>query len=215
LRSEVSSWSSRSRARRTPAGFILPAQPVRADKPPTGSGWLVALKHDGYRIHAVKREAKVRLWSRNGRDWSEEFAAITAALAEWDVGSVVLDGEACAHDRSGWPDFHALLSGGEACKRACLFAFDLIELDGEDLRRTPLAERYSRLCELLKGAPAALKLCEHIDDIEPAKIFDHACRLGLEGIVAKKAGSTYVSGRCPSWRKVLNPSYLRGPSRAF
>jgi ATP-dependent DNA ligase len=88
------------------------------------------------------------------------------------------------------------------------------ELDGEDFRRLPLVERYSRLSEVLKGAPAALKLCEHIDDIEPAKIFEHTCRLGLEGIVAKKAVSTYVSGRCPSWRKVLNPNYVRGPSRA-
>ena len=59
-------------------------------KPPSGSGWLVASKHDGYRIQAVKRGGKVRLWSRNGRDWSVEFAAITAALVEWDVGSVVL-----------------------------------------------------------------------------------------------------------------------------
>jgi len=102
------------------------------------------LKHDGYRIHAVKRGGKARLWSRNGRDWSVEFAAITAALAEWDVGSVVLDGEACAYDGGGWPDFNGLLGGGEPCARACLFAFNLFERDGADLRRLPLFERYSR-----------------------------------------------------------------------
>src|SRR4051812_7857376 len=118
-------------------------------------------------------------------------------------------GEACAHDETGWPDFNALLGGGEPCASACFFAFDLIQLDGEDLRRLPLIERYSRLCDLLNDAPAALKLCEHVGDLDPATVFQHACRLGLEGIVAKKTGSIYRSGRCSSWVKVKNPSYTR------
>jgi bifunctional non-homologous end joining protein LigD len=190
----MSSWSSRSRARLTPPGFIIPAQPVPATKPPTGPGWLVAIKHDGYRIRAVKRNGKVRLWSRNGRDWSVEFTAITTALAAWEVGSVVLDGEACAHDGDGWPDFNALLGGGEPCAAACLFAFDLIELDGDDLRRLPLIERYQRLCELLDAAPPALKLCEHLDDVDPAT-------------------TPAAWGLRASWRRRPGPHMSRGAAR--
>jgi ATP-dependent DNA ligase len=103
--------------RRTPPGFILPAQPVLAPKPPVGPDWLYAVKHDGFRIVARKEGDGVHLWSRNGRDWSVEFSGITASLKAWKLKSLVLDGEACACDESGWPDFNALLGGGQACAR--------------------------------------------------------------------------------------------------
>src|SRR5436190_23448007 len=104
--------------RRALPGFILPAQPVLALKPPIGPGWLFAVKRDGFRIVARKDIDSVHLWSRNGRDWSVEFSGITAALKPWKLKRFVLDGEACACDESGWPDFNALLGGGAACATA-------------------------------------------------------------------------------------------------
>src|SRR5829696_6638132 len=123
-----------ARDRRRPSGFIRPAQPILAEKPPVGPDWLYGVKHDGFRILARKTSENLRLWSRNGRDWSVEFAGIATALKAWKLQSFVIDGEACACDDKGWPDFNALLGGGEACANACYFAFDLLELDGVDLR---------------------------------------------------------------------------------
>src|SRR5215212_4985122 len=144
--------------RRAPPGFILPAQPVLALKPPIGPGWLFAVKHDGFRIVARKNGDSVHLWSRNGRDWSVEFSGITAALKAWKLKSFVLDGEACACDESGWPDFNALLGGGAACATACFHACDLLELDGVDLRHLPFSERYAKLARMLAGAPEAINV---------------------------------------------------------
>src|SRR5215217_8720712 len=103
MRSAVRAWR-----RRVPPGFIPPCQPVLADRVPSGDGWLHELKHDGFRIIARKERDHVRLWSRNGRDWSAEFVAITAALRELPA-DFVLDGEAVAHCSHGLPDFHGLL----------------------------------------------------------------------------------------------------------
>ena len=152
--------------RRAPPGFILPAQPVLVLKPPVGPGWLFAVKHDGFRIVARKDIDSVHLWSRNGRDWSVEFSGITAALKAWKLKSFVLDGEACACDESGWPDFNALLGGGAACATACFHAFDLLQLDGVDLRHLPFSERYAKLARMLAGAPEAINLCEHTADYD-------------------------------------------------
>ena len=173
-------------ARRAPPGFITPAQPILASKPPLGPDWLYAVKHDGFRIVARKEGDSAHLWSRNGRDWSVEFSGITAALKAWRLKSFVLDGEACACDESGWPDFNALLGGGKTCASACFFAFDLLELDGADLRSLPFSERYARLARMLASAPEAIHLSEHTADHDGNALFQHACRLGLEGIVAKK-----------------------------
>jgi bifunctional non-homologous end joining protein LigD len=111
-----------ARERRSPPGFIRPAQPVLADRPPAGPGW--SFKHDGFRIVSRKDGDGLRLWSRNGRDWSAEFRAIAEALRALPFSSVILDGEAVAHCAEGLPDFHRLLGDGAAS--ACLYAFDLI-----------------------------------------------------------------------------------------
>ena len=154
-----------------------------------------------------KEGDSAHLWSRNGRDWSVEFSGITAALKAWRLKSFVLDGEACACDESGWPDF--MLGGGKTCASACFFAFDLLELDGADLRSLPFSERYARLARMLASAPEAIHLSEHTADHDGNALFQHACRLGLEGIVAKKRAARYRSGRCASWVKVKNPDYAR------
>jgi bifunctional non-homologous end joining protein LigD len=120
--------------------------------------------------------------------------------------SVILDGEAVAHCAEGLPDFHGLLGDGAAS--ACFYAFDLLAVEGEDLRRLPLEARRERLADLLADAGPALRLSEHLDG-DGALIFAHACRLGLEALVAKRKGSAYRSGRCASWVKVRNPAYER------
>jgi bifunctional non-homologous end joining protein LigD len=195
-----------ARERRSPAGFIRPAQPVLADRPPIGPGWSFEIKHDGFRIVSRKDGERVRLWSRNARDWSVEFRAIAEAVRALPFSGVVLDGEAVAHCDEGLPDFHGLLGDGAAS--ACLYAFDLLAVEGEDLRRLPLEARRERLGAVLAEAGSALRLSEHLDG-DGALIFAHACRLGPEGLVAKRKGSAYRSGRCASWVKVKNPAYVR------
>jgi bifunctional non-homologous end joining protein LigD len=161
---------------------------VLADRPPIGPGWSFEIKHDGFRIVSRKDGERVRLWSRNARDWSVEFRAIAEALRALPFSSVILDGEAVAHSPEGLPDFHGLLGDGAAS--ACLYAFDLLAVEGEDLRRLPLEARRERLADLLADAGPALKLSEHLDG-DGALIFAHACRLGLEGLVVKRKGSAY------------------------
>ena len=129
MRSPVPAWR-----RRVPPGFIPPCQPVLADRVPSGDGWLHELKHDGFRIIARKEGDHVRLWSRNARDWSAEFVAITAALRELPA-DFVLDGEAVAHCSEGLPDFHGLL-GRDGQRTACLRAFDLLHLRASAARGT-------------------------------------------------------------------------------
>src|SRR5215204_541252 len=128
-----------ARERRRPAGFIKPCQPSLSDKAPSGPHWIHEIKHDGYRIIACKSGDTVRLWSRNGRDWSREFTAIVQSLMAIGADDLVIDGEACAHCPDGLPDFHGLRSAGGV--NACLYAFDLLRLDGLDLRPAPLEER--------------------------------------------------------------------------
>jgi bifunctional non-homologous end joining protein LigD len=197
-----------ARDRRRPPGFIRPARPVLATKVPTGDGWIHELKHDGFRIVALKDGDEVRLWSRNGRNWSGDFLAITAAVMALPVTRIVLDGEAVAHCPEGLPDFHALL-GREGFARACLYAFDLLHVGADDLRGLALVERRAVLREHLKGADVAIIFSDHLAGADGEAMFRHACRMGLEGIVSKRAASRYRSGRCASWVKVKNPAYER------
>src|SRR5215207_6989956 len=115
-----------------PPGFIVPCQPTLAHKVPVGDGWIHELKHDGFRILAFKDGDTVRLWSRNGRNWSAEFVAITEAMRGLPFKRIMLDGEAVAHCLEGMPHFHKLLGDGQAT--ACLYAFDLLWLEAQDVR---------------------------------------------------------------------------------
>src|SRR5688500_15131162 len=99
-----------ARERRLPAGFIKPCQPTLSEHAPTGPLWVHEIKHDDYHIIASKRGEQVRLWSRNGRDWSRHFSAIAEALQAVEADELVIDGEACAHCPDGLPDFHGLRS---------------------------------------------------------------------------------------------------------
>jgi bifunctional non-homologous end joining protein LigD len=119
----------------------------------------------------------------------------------------VLDGEAVAHCVDGLPDFNRLLGDGKAT--ACLYAFDLLFIDGEDLRPLPLVDRKERLASALQRAPEGVRYSEHMDAPDGPVMYAHACRLGLEGIVSKRRDRAYRGVRCPHWLKILNPSYER------
>jgi bifunctional non-homologous end joining protein LigD len=181
---------------------------VLAERVPVGEGWLHELKHDGFRIVALKDGDDIRLWSRNGRNWSADFVAITAAVMALPATRIVLDSEAVAHCPEGLPDFHALL-GRSGAATACLYAFDLLHVGRDDLRTYELVERRALLRKYLRGAEPALLYSEHMEGDEGEAMFRHACRLGLEGIVSKRATSRYKSGACIAWVKVKNPAYER------
>src|SRR4051794_6305601 len=159
----------------SPPGFIRPCQPTLWSKVPTGPEWVHEVKYDGYRLIARKDGSRVRLWSRNGRNWRNGFAAISAAVQALPV-DVVLDGEAVAPCPRGFPDFHALRAP-EKAKGACLLAFDLVFLDGADLRQRPLCERRSLLLEVLKDSAEGLRFSDHMEGPAGAVMFEHAARM--------------------------------------
>jgi ATP-dependent DNA ligase len=153
----------------------------------------------------VRRDpAGVRLLTRNGHDWSSRYPSIAAAVKELRCRSCLLDGEVVICGEDGIPVFNRLRYGRQVKGEALLYAFDLLELDGRDLRHEPIELRKAALAKLLRKAPVRLQLNEHIE--EPGDIvFRHACRLGHEGIVSKRLGSRYRSGRSPDWLKMKNP----------
>jgi bifunctional non-homologous end joining protein LigD len=175
-----------ARDRRSPAGFIRACQPVLAQKVPTGPEWIHELKWDGWRILARRESGRVCLWSRHGRNWTDAFPSIVAAVQRLEVDDVVIDGEAVCLLPDGRPDFHALQSK-RACQDARLIAFDLLALtSGEDLRRLPLQDRRRRLESLLAGRDDALWFSSHVKGADGEALFHHACAMNLEGIVSKR-----------------------------
>jgi bifunctional non-homologous end joining protein LigD len=189
-----------------PAGFVIPAQPVLASKPPSGPDWVHEIKHDGYRIIARRDGPTVRLYSRNAYDWTARLAAIAEAAERIKAKSFTIDGEAVVLGPDGLSRFEEL-SRREAARTAVLYAFDLIEHDGEDLRERSFLDRKVALRRLLSRAKAGVLLNEHIAEDGPT-VFAHACRLGAEGIVSKRVDGTYRSGPCRVWIKVRNPASI-------
>jgi bifunctional non-homologous end joining protein LigD len=144
----------------------------------------------------------VRLISRNGSDFTDRFPLIATALKSLPVRSCLIDGEAIVCDENGLADFE--LIRGHRTADAVHCAFDLLELDGRDLRRRPIEERKELLTQLLRGSNPSIVLNEHYEG-DGEIVFNLACKLGCEGIVSKKLGSIYRRGRSPLWLKVKNP----------
>jgi bifunctional non-homologous end joining protein LigD len=175
--------------------FIEPCDPTAVDNPPDGDGWIHEIKWDGYRAQVHIDGPRIVIYSRKGFDWTAEFAAIRDALAGMSVKSAIFDGEVVATGKGGKPDFQELRRGlGKKAAPFRYYAFDLLLLDGEDLRERPLLERKRRLPGLLQAAPERLVYVEHMQG-DSARIVRHACELGLEGIVSKDTRSPYRSGR--------------------
>ncbi|MEX0890663.1 MAG: DNA ligase D [Gemmatimonadota bacterium] len=174
-----------------------------AAEAPAGAGWLHEIKYDGYRILAVVRDGRVRLLSRNGKDWTARLGPIADAVAALELEEAVLDGEVAVQLPDGSTSFQAL-QNARAAAGADLryFLFDVLEADGRDLRARPLEERKAWLEALLKGRKAGVvAYSEHVVGNGPA-FFAQACRHGLEGIISKRSGSPYRAGRGGHWLKV-------------
>jgi bifunctional non-homologous end joining protein LigD len=181
---------------------LKPCLPTRAPSPPAGPDWLHEIKHDGFRMIA-HRNGRARLLSRHGRDWGDRFPAIVAAVEALAVTTCTIDGEVIACRNDGLADFE-LLRYSRRDADVTLVAFDLIELDGRDLRREPIETRKAELTRLLDGC--RLGLVPNAVFHEPGPIvFQYACALGCEGIVSKRRGSRYIAGRTHHWLKVKNP----------
>ena len=189
-------------------GIIEPCLPSTAKVPPSGPGWLHEIKHDGFRILARRDRAGVRLFTRNANDFTDRFPFIATAVAELPVKSCLIDGEAIVCDENGLAVFDLIRRQGTG-ESAVLSAFDLLELDGKDLRRRPIETRKALLAKLLNGSHSSIVLNEYYEE-DGAVVFQQACRLGCEGIVSKRLGSVYRRGRSPVWLKVkVHPHMLR------
>jgi ATP-dependent DNA ligase len=181
--------------------LIEPCLPSPAVKPPSGSGWLHEIKYDGYRLLARRDAAGVRLLTRNGHDWTQRFPLIRAAVEGLRVRCCLVDGEAIAFEADGLASFE-LLRGRRHDRQVTLCAFDLLELDGRDFRHEPL-ERRKDLRLVRQPLPDLVLNATFADPGDV--VFKHACALGCEGIVAKRVGSRYRSGRSRDWLKLKNP----------
>jgi len=190
--------------RALPTGFIPPCLPTKAPQPPSGSFWLHEIKHDGFRVVARKDGDRVRLYSRPGNSLTERFPLIVEALLGLHSRSCIIDGEAVCCDDNGVPSFDRLRYRRDDA-RVFLYAFDLIELDGDDLRRERLEVRKATLASVLRKAAPGVRLNEHVEADGPT-VFAHVCKMGLEGIVSKHKLSRYISGRSPDWLKSKNPA---------
>jgi bifunctional non-homologous end joining protein LigD len=202
---------SRTRAGGTAAAAPLPTtfEPQLATlvkEAPEGDAWVHELKYDGYRIGCRVEGDRALLLSRRGKDWTAAFPEVCAAVGRLGVRQALLDGEVAVVLADGRTSFQALQNvfGGGAGRRAGMayFLFDLLHLDGRDLRGLPLEERKAILTSVIAGGRGApvIRYSEHVVGNGRA-FFSHACRMGLEGIISKQRTLPYTGGRTTSWVK--------------
>ena len=197
----------RSKSLRAPKvpmpGFIEPCDPTLHERAPTGNEWVYEIKADGYRAQVHIRDKRVTIYSRSGHDWTDEFAPIAKAASQLNVREAIIDGEATVLGNTGLPDFQALRRelGNPESKRLIYHAFDLLYLNGRDLRRAPLLQRKEALKSVVQDGPPTLVYVDFLEE-DGTRVFDHACRMGLEGIVAKRVDAPYRSGRQDIWIKL-------------
>jgi bifunctional non-homologous end joining protein LigD len=180
-------------------GFIEPELATTADKVPSGERWLHEIKFDGYRVQVHLRDAAVKVFTRRGHDWTNRFRKVAADAWHINAGSAIIDGEVVVPATNGTTDFSVLqneLKGRS--KKIVLVAFDLLYLNGYDLRKLPLVERKALLKELITGTDVQFSQSFEIDGRE---MYQHACKVGLEGVVSKVRDSRYHSGRSHDWLK--------------
>jgi bifunctional non-homologous end joining protein LigD len=183
--------------------FVEPALATRAERAPESDAWIHEIKYDGYRIQAAVSGDSVRLYTRTGLDWTGKFQSVADALTALHLKDVLLDGEVAIAQASGKTDFSALQKALESgvAKGVSYFVFDLLADGATDLRKTPLIDRKARLSKLLAKAKAPIRVSPHFEGNGP-DVLDAFRTQGLEGVVSKKASSTYRSGRTNAWLKV-------------
>jgi bifunctional non-homologous end joining protein LigD len=184
--------------------FIEPCLATAATTPPAGANFVHEIKFDGYRLQPVLDDGTVVIRTRRGLDWTERFPTIAEAIAALPVKSAIFDGEAVVEDQGGISDFaklqDALKSGDPS--GIVFYVFDLLYLDGYDLRAAPLSERKAALEQILAAAPAegVLRYSAHFET-NGETLLRHVCALSAEGIVSKRTDAPYQSGRSRDWYK--------------
>jgi bifunctional non-homologous end joining protein LigD len=194
-----------SEGRTAPALKPPPFRPVQlatlVDTVPTGDRWLHEMKYDGYRLEVAVGGGEARAYTRSGLDWSDRFDGIVEQAAKLNVRSALIDGEAVVMDGDGRSSFQALQGALKGAPGTIDFiAFDLLELDGEDLTSLPLAERKAKLREILPDGDPRIRYSEHIEG-NGEKLLHSFCDAGLEGVISKLATAKYVGSRSGGWLK--------------
>ncbi|MDC7785445.1 DNA ligase D [Rhodoplanes sp. TEM] len=202
-KAKTTSAAKRKSAASPMPDFVPPCLATLADAPPDAPGWIHEIKFDGYRIQARLEDGAVVLKTRKGLDWTQRFLSVARAVAALPAGTALIDGEIVVENASGISDFSALQAALEAGREDFVYdVFDLLHLDGRDLRDRPLAERKAALADLVAKAPGdtLLRFSDHLAE-SGAVVHEHACRMGLEGIVSKRSDAPYRSGRGTDWIK--------------
>jgi bifunctional non-homologous end joining protein LigD len=180
-------------------GFIEPALASSIEKVPSGERWIHEIKFDGYRVQVHLANEEVKVFTRRGNDWTSRFRKVANDAGHIKAGSAIVDGEIVVPAADGSTDFSVLqneLKGSST--RIVLIAFDLLYLNGRDIRKLPLFQRKAELKKIIAGTD--VQFSESFE-IEGREMFAHACKLGLEGVVSKVRDSAYASGRGNNWVK--------------
>jgi ATP-dependent DNA ligase len=183
-----------------------PCLPTAGKVVPATSAWLHEVKYDGYRLIVAREGNRVRLFTRNGHDWSGRYPWIIEAALKNRHSQFVIDGEAVILIVNGVSDFDALHSR-QRNEDVQLYAFDILALDGEDLRGLPLSLRKTNLAQLLARRPDGTFVAPFEQGEIGPDLFCAACKMGLEGTVSKRVDRPYRAGRCSHWIKVKNRAH--------
>ena len=182
--------------------FVPPMLPTLVAEPPEGNDWIHEIKYDGYRTQIVIDREGVRIFTRNGHDWTAKFQPIADAAEKLPAITTIIDGEMIVTNATGEPDFHALRQAiKSAPERLKFVAFDLLHWNSKDMRSRPYRDRRRALWSLIEPAKGRIQFSESIDG-EGAAFFAAVDAMGLEGIVSKRADAPYASGRTRAWLKV-------------
>lgn len=187
-----------------PPAFVEPQLAQLMDKAPVGPDWIHEIKFDGYRTICRIDGDDVKLLTRSGRDWTEKYGPLAEEMKRLPTTNALLDGEIAWAADSSHTDFQGLQTAlmKRDFSRLVYYVFDILHLDGRDLRPLPLSERKQILENLLKGAQTPhIFYSKHWAGSGP-EVYEQSCRLGLEGIVSKQADEPYSSGRSYAWQKV-------------
>jgi bifunctional non-homologous end joining protein LigD len=186
-------------------GFVEPQLATLAPSPPSGGRHIHEIKFDGYRVQAHRVNGVPSLWTRSGLDWTHRFPPVAAAIEKIPANNLVIDGEVISANERGGANFSQLQDDLSKSRydRMVYYAFDILFLDGFDLRAAPLIDRKRVLAGLLEeaGNIGPVLFSEHFED-DPQAMFTRACEMGLEGIVSKMKDAPYKSERTKSWIKV-------------
>jgi len=185
---------------------FAPCLPTRGTAVPAGPDWIHEIKHDGYRLTVHREGKRVRLFTRNGHDWSDRYPLIVEAALRVRIGSFVLDGEAVllgVHGRSDFDGLHSRQHNDDVP----VLRLDVLMTEGDDLRKLPLSMRKASLARLLARRVNGIFLSDFERGEIGPDLFRHACMLGLEGLVSKRNDRPYRAGISPNWVKVKNPAH--------